>query len=133
MAAQFETSLSIALEQLDKKGWATMLLDMENKFHSIALNDDMIPFRDELLNTLWSLQDAKKRDASAPLDVMFAIRFAKLEFWTIRFLIQSDQGKSYLNPLTASASDLKDAAVLQSSSAYPSEDIIKRWVRDNLQ
>ncbi len=134
MAAQFETSLSIVLEQLGKKGWTTILIDMEQKFRSIQISQDTSSFGDELLNTLWSLQDAKKHDENAPLLIMFAIRFSKLDFWTLRFTKLSAQHAGiYLNPLTASASDLSTAVILQAGSAYPAEDIIKRWVRENLQ
>lgn len=134
MAAQFETSLSIVLEQLGKKGWTTTLIDMEQKFRSIQFSEDISSFGDELLNTLWSLQEAKKHDDNAPLLIMFAIRFSKLDFWTLRFAKLTEQHAGiFLNPLTASGSDLSTAVILQAGSAYPAEDIIKRWARDNLQ
>lgn len=130
MKTNFHKSLAIVLEHLHKQHWEAPLTDLEQRFHLIP--KDEIAFSAELLDVLWSLQDAQKFDTSLPLEHIFAIRFAKLNAWNFRFRQTTDSGKYYLNPLTAVPADFARAEVTQSGSAFPAEDIIKRWVRDHL-
>jgi len=130
MKTNFHKSLAIALEQIGKPEWAEPLIELEQRFHLIPKDD--IAFSTELLEVLWSLQDALKTDANLPLKQVFAIRFAKLDAWTFRFRKTTDASKDYLNPLAAVPADFSRAEVSQSGTAFPAEDIIKRWVRDHL-
>lgn len=131
MTHSFKNSLNISLEQLGKKQWATALLNIEQNFRLIPSSETS--FGDELINALWALNEAKLKDDDFPLVHVFAIRFAKFDAWTFRFSASADDGKVFLNPLTSQHSDFTASIeVSQSSSAYPAEDIIKRWVRDHL-
>jgi hypothetical protein len=76
--------------------------------------------------------DATKTDNELPLTYLFAIRLSKFEAWTFRFSHSTSTGKQYLNPLTHAASEFRAAEVSQSGTAFPAEDIIKRWARDYL-
>lgn len=131
MTPQFEISLRHCLDQLGKKGWATPLMQLEKKFQLIP--DNEIAFRDELIDLLVALNAAKQQDADLPLLHIMAIRLAKCDAWTFRFSKSYAHGKTFLNPLTANLVDFTlPIEVSQSNSAFPAEDIIKRWVRDNL-
>ncbi|GGY79081.1 hypothetical protein GCM10011613_24840 [Cellvibrio zantedeschiae] len=131
MSQSFETSLHKSLEHIGKKEWATALLNIEKRFTHVPVSETS--FRDELLSALWSLHEAKKIDSELPLLQVFAIRFSKFDAWTFRFIESTDQGKKYLNPLVDSDESFGGSIeVLQSCSAFPAEDIIKRWVRDHL-
>lgn len=131
MSPSFETSLTISLEHIGKKDWATALLSIEKRF--IHIPESETSFRDELLSALWSLHEAQKLDNELPLLQIFAIRFSKFDAWTFRFVKRTNEGKSYLNPLVdPNEYFIDNVEVLQSGSAYPAEDIIKRWVRDHL-
>lgn len=131
MSPSFETNLIKSLEHIGKKDWATALLSIEKRF--IHIPESETSFRDELLNALWSLHEAQKIDSEFPLLHVFAIRFSKFDAWTFRFMKTTDHGKNYLNPLVDSDESFREnIEVLQSSSAFPAEDIIKRWVRDHL-
>jgi hypothetical protein len=131
MTHSFEINLNTSLEQLGKKEWATALLTIEQNFRLIPA--DETSFGDELISTLWALHEAKLKDDDLPLVHVFAIRISKFDAWTFRFSKLTPVGKEFLNPLTASHSEFTDSVeVSQSSSAYPAEDIIKRWVRDHL-
>lgn len=131
MTYSFEHSLNTSLEQLGKKEWATPLLAIEQNFRLIP--NDETSFGEELINTLWALHEAKTKDEELPLVHVFAIRISKFDAWTFRFSKYTPEGKIFLNPLTSSQAEFSDSIeVSQSGSAFPAEDIIKRWVRDHL-
>lgn len=131
MTHNFENSLNACLEQLGKKEWATALLNLEKKFHLIPSEETS--FGDELISMIWALHTAKLKDVELPVVHVFAIRLAKFDAWTFRFTRSSIKGKEFLNPLTSPDSDFTGSIdVYQSPTAFPAEDIIKRWVRDNL-
>ena len=130
MTNNFNNSLNIALELLDKQAWATPLAELERNFHCIPEGE--ITFAEELLNLLWLLHTTQQADSDFPLNHVFAIRLAKLDAWTFRFSKITPTGKEFINPLVAVPSDFTQADVGQSGSAFPAEDIIKRWVRDHL-
>ena len=132
MTHSFEHNLNTSLEQLGKREWATPLLAIEQNFRLIPSGETS--FSDELINTLWALNEAKLKDAELPLVHVFAIRISKFDAWTFRFSKYTPEGKEFLNPLTSSHAEFTDSVeVSQSSSAYPAEDIIKRWVLDHLE
>lgn len=126
----FDSNLDNVLTLLNKKAWALPLTELEQKFR--LLPKDATAFGDELLNSLWSLHDATKTDNELPLTHLFAVRLSKFEAWTFRFSISKNQVRHYLNPLTQDTSELIHAEVSQSGTAFPAEDIIKRWARDYL-
>jgi RNAse (barnase) inhibitor barstar len=130
MTTHFHTRLNTVLHTLDKSTWATSLVALEQNFRSIP--DDEISFADEVLTTLSSLRDIKSTDSAVPLTIVFAIRFAKMDVWTFRFTQKTDAGTKFLNPLTDAPTDFIKTQFSQSSSAFPAEDILKRWVRDHL-
>ena len=131
MTHSFEHNLITSLEQLGKKEWTTALLTIEKNFRLIPA--DETSFGDELISTIWALHDAKLKDDDLPLVHVFAIRISKFDAWTFRFSKYRPDGKEFINPLTATNSEFTDSVeVSQSNSAFPAEDIIKRWVRDHL-
>lgn len=127
---QFGSNLTIALAQLDKLNWSPVLVDIEKKFRDAIDNREDVSFASELLNMLWTLNEAKATDPDIPTETMFAIRFAKLDIWTLRFSKKTGNTTTFVNPLDSS---LDDTEISQGSTAFPSEDIIKRWARDRLQ
>ncbi len=128
----FETSLSIILEQLEKKEWASPLKGLEQKFRQLP--EDETSFGTEILNTLHALHQAIELDASLPLSQLMAIRLAGLTCWTYRFFHVESGRHHYLDPLNTPTPDFqKKITVQQSTSSYPSTDIIKRWARENLR
>ncbi len=80
MTNNFNNSLNIALELLDKKAWATPLAELERNFHGIPEGE--ITFAEELLNLLWLLRTTQQADSDVSLNHIFAIRLAKLDAWT---------------------------------------------------
>lgn len=127
---KFTTSLDKALTLLDKKAWADPLIELEQKFQLIP--NDATAFGDELLHMLWTLIDAHKIDPDLPIKNLLAIRLSKFDAWTYRFIKVTKPPKHYLNPLENDVSEFIHAAVSHSGTAFPAEDIIKRWVRDYL-
>lgn len=131
-STSFETSLSIILELLEKKEWASPLKGLEQKFRQLP--EDETSFSADILNLLHSLHQAIGIDASLPLSQMMAIRLSSLNCWTYRFYRNISGHHRYLDPLTNSSADFEsDITIQQSTSSYPSTDIIKRWARENLR
>lgn len=131
-STSFETSLSIILELLEKKEWASPLKGLEQKFRQLP--DDETSFSADILNILHALHQAIGIDASLPLSQMMAIRLSSLNCWTYRFFRNTSGHHRYLDPLTNSITDFEsDITIQQSTSSYPSTDIIKRWARENLR
>lgn len=131
-STSFESSLNNILQLLDKKAWATPLQELSEKFQLIP--EDAFDFKAELLNLLHGLHEAIIKDPSLPLSQLAAIRISNLDCWTFRFLNQNNV-QPYLDPLYDSISDFKvgsSLTVIQSNSAYPAPDMVKRWARAHL-
>lgn len=131
-STSFESSLHNILQLLDKKAWATPLQELSEKFQQIP--EDAFDFKVELLNLLHGLHEAILKDPSLPLSQLAAIRLSNLDCWTFRFLTPSNV-PPYLDPLYNSLSDFKiepSLTVIQSNSAYPAPDMVKRWARAHL-
>lgn len=130
----FEKSLTIILEKLNKKEWATPLIALEVKFRK--LDDGDYSFALEIINMLHIIENSVDLDSSIPLPQLAAIRLASLDCWTFRFykMIDNDH-QEFINPLSIQVDYLADSTIkiTQSSSPYPSTDIIKRWARENLR
>lgn len=129
----FETSLHIALDKINKPEWHTPLLELANHFNGLPEHD--INFDDELLNLLWSLQTAVESDPSIPVETLMAIRFSRLNSWTMRAYNVADGQHIPWNPIAEHFNQFKDdtTKVIQASTAYPAEDIVKRWSKDSLR
>lgn len=127
----FQHSLTIALDRLQRPHWQVPLQDLVAQFDGIPEYDD-IDIHNEVLNVLLSLADALLDDPELPLEALLAIRLSKIEVWTLRATI----GRKTWNPIEESFQSFTqagEAQISQSNSAYPAEDIIKRWARDRLQ
>ena len=96
----FHQSLSIILDELNKKDWTTPLESLAGKFDRIP--DIDYSFSTDLLNMLHSLLHSLQLDSSIPLAQVAAIRLASLECWTYRFSTEQAGHKHYLDPLTDS-------------------------------
>lgn len=130
-AETFQHSLTIALDRLQRPHWQIPLQDLVAQFDGIPEYDD-IDIHNEVLNVLLSLADALLDDPELPLEALVAIRLSKMEVWTLRATI----GRKTWNPIEESFQSFTQtgkAQISQSNSAYPAEDIIKRWARDRLQ
>lgn len=128
----FEHSLYQLLEPLHKTAWADPLKGLEKKLRQIP--DDESSFSVELINMLHQLGDALRLDADTPLAQLAAIRLSAFDCWTYRFFKEADDGRQYLDPLTAAESDFStQVSIQQSNSPFPAPDIIKRWAREHLQ
>lgn len=130
-AETFQHSLQIALDRLQKPDWQVPLQELVGQFDDIPEYDD-IDIHNEVLNVLLSLADALLDDPELPLEALVAIRLSKMEVWTLRATI----GRKTWNPIEESFQSFTQAGkaqISQSNSAYPAEDIIKRWARDRLQ
>lgn len=127
----FHQSLQIALSKLDRPHWQSPLEELVSQFDTIPEYDD-IDIHDEILNVLLNLAEALQDDPELPLEALIAIRLSKMEIWTLRATI----GRKTWNPIEESFQSFCSsgaAQISQSNSAYPAEDIIKRWARDQLQ
>lgn len=134
MTEAFENSLRIALEKINKPEWLQPLSILTSHFDGMPDYD--VQFTDELLNLVWSLQTAVESDPTIPLDILMSIRLSKLDAWTIRALNRAEDNQHvHWNPLTTAFNEFRNdtTEVLQKPSAYPTEDIIKRWSKDNLR
>lgn len=137
MASQFQTSLQIALERLDRPQWADDLYKLVEHFEGIPEYD--IGIEDEILDMLLSLTEAKASDPDIPVGNLMAIRLAKLESWTKRAYKRVHRDGSdehtHWNPIEEHFSSFRteDTKVTQAATAYPPEDIIKRWCRDTFR
>lgn len=130
--ATFETSLSIILDALEKREWASPLKSLEQKFRQLP--EDETSFSADILNMLHALHQAIALDGDLPLSQMMAIRLAGLNCWTYRFFRIESGRHHYLDPLNNDAAEFgHGVSVQQSTSSYPSTDIIKRWARENLR
>ncbi|HSX86130.1 MAG TPA: hypothetical protein VLE50_12030 [Cellvibrio sp.] len=130
-SATFHQSLQIALDRLHKPHWQPALLELVEKFDAVPDYDD-IDIHNEVLNVLWNLAEALQEDPELPLEALAAIRLSKMEVWTLRATI----GRKTWNPIEErflTFSQDGPPQISQSNSAYPAEDIIKRWARDRLQ
>ena len=127
----FQQSLQIALSKLDRPHWQPPLQELVSQFDTIPEYDD-IDIHNEILNVLLNLAEALQDDPELPLDALVAIRLSRMEIWTLRATI----GRKTWNPIEESFQSFcggSSAQISQSNSAYPAEDIIKRWARDRLQ
>lgn len=127
----FEIALHSILDRLGKADWAEPLLDLDNKFLQVPEDDS---FRDQLLNMLLQLRESTLSEPAMPLSPLAAIRLSHLTCWNYRFIRVDDSGRHYLDPLTEPAEAFRggEIDVQQSNSAYPAQDIVKRWARDHL-
>jgi hypothetical protein len=133
--ANFLTSLGTVLAQLNKPQWQPHLERLAGHFQQLP---DVLDtsFEVELLNILWSLTDAAKLDADAPLNQMMAIRLSRILTFTVRASHVNDAGQhEFWNPLQQSFISFRNQStqVAQAVAANPPEDVIKRWARDNLK
>jgi hypothetical protein len=128
----FERSLQQLLAKLHKTAWADPLKELEKKMRQIPETDDS--FGVEIINMLHQLGEALTLDAATPIPQLAAIRLAAFNCWTYRFFNEASDGRQYLDPLTATASEFTcHISIQQSSSPFPAPDIIKRWAREHLQ
>lgn len=132
MKPTFFDSLTTALEKLNKLQWRDPLANLASHFEKVPEQD--LDFHDELLNLVWSLDNAATADPDVPLNVLMSIRLSKLDSWTLRAMKTIEEKTVHWNPLTQSFSEFKDETtkVMQMPTAYPAEDIIKRWSKEHL-
>jgi len=132
MTTAFANSLEIALDKINKPQWQGILEGLAQNFSGIPYHD--IDFENELLSVLWSLQPPAESDPSISVEVLMSIRLPKMTAWTLRALNKNEGQHEAWNPLHNSFSEFKNETteVMQKSAAYPAEDIIKRWSKDNL-
>lgn len=133
MTTTFETSLHIALDKIKKPEWHSPLLELAKHFNGLPEHD--INFDDELLNLLWSLQTAVEADPNIPIETLMAIRISRLNSWTMRAYKVAGGQHIPWNPITEHFDQFKDdtTEVIQAATAYPAEDIVKRWSKDSLR
>jgi hypothetical protein len=127
----FQQSLQIALSKLNRPHWHTPLQELVSQFDMIPEYGD-VDIRNEVLNVLLNLAEAVQDDPDLPLEALVAIRLSRMEIWTLRATI----GRKTWNPIEENFQSFCGSAfaqISQSNSAYPAEDIIKRWARDRLQ
>lgn len=129
--------LTPALEALGKPEWADFFCSFLNHFSQLpplpdAESDDTVDI--ELLNLLWSIVEPAKLSPDMAVH-MAAIRISKLPIFTVRAYHSVAGKRVYWHPLQQPFSSFQkpETIIAQAHSAYPAEDIIKRWVRDNLK
>ncbi len=130
---QFDASLQAVLITLNKTEWLAPLTRIARNFDGVPPLGD-IPIDIEMISMLWSLVESYKTDPDLPHETLAAIRFCKLLNFTVRASHPIPGGHSFWNPLEQSFASFKTPVtrLSQSGDAYPPEDIIKRWARDNL-
>lgn len=134
---QTASILTPALEALGKPEWADFFGSFLNNFSHMPpmqYADAGESVEVEVLNLLWSIVEPAK--LTPDLAVHYAaIRISKLPIFTLRAYHSVGGQRVYWHPLqqTFSSFQTPDTVIAQAHAAYPAEDIIKRWVRDNLK
>jgi hypothetical protein len=139
----FSESLTRALQRMNKPQWFNSLMQLSTNFDQLPIEE--IEFNHELLDLLANLINTLDTDdgtllEGVPLETLAAIRLSKLNCWTLRAQNKlADGNHDTWNPLKQTFVGFRESGgdsgtkVFQASNAYPAEDIIKRWARDNLK
>lgn len=126
-------SLRKVLRELNKKDWYEPLATLIDHFAGVP--DQDIKAGDEILNMLWQLHVMKTTDKDLPLCQFVAIRLSRLPIWHARAWNDHDAQHQYWNPLGEPFSTFKQTQtqIASAPTAYPADDIIKRWALQNLR
>lgn len=130
---QFTESLSIALNSIGKPQWQMPLQKVAMHFHGFPQTD--IDVTAEILNMLWEIDAAFKKDPELSPQRLIAIKLPRLDIWTLRAINPAgDQHKTW-DPLTTAFESFSESATraTQASTPHPAPDIIKSWCCDNLK
>ncbi len=129
----FGESLMAVLRQFNKPAWVVPLYELANNFDGIPQIID-VSFESELLTVLHMIAHAYSTDPEAPLVDMAVIRISKMLSFSVRGVKRVDNQTVYWHPLEQSwqSFDTPDTRITQQPDPYPTQDMIKRWLREQL-
>ena len=130
---QFTESLTTVLESIGKLQWQEPLQKVASHFHGFPQTD--IDVSSEILNMLWEIDAAFKKDPELSPQRMVSIKLPRLDIWTLRAFNPSGNQHKTWDPLTTSFEAFADLGTraTQASTPHPAPDIIKSWCCDNLK
>lgn len=129
----FNKSLSTVLNHINKPQWIEPLSQLAHNFDQIPQIID-ISFESELLTVLHMIAHAYSADPDAPLVDMAVIRLSKMLSFCVRGVKHVDNKAIYWHPLEQSwqSFDTPDTRITQQPDSNPTQDMIKRWLREQL-
>lgn len=133
LTPKFNESLTTVLHQINKPQWIVPLSNLAHNFDKIPqIIDDS--FESELLTVLHMIAHAYSTDPDAPLVDMAVIRLSKMLSFSVRGVKRVDNQTVYWHPLEQSwqSFDTPDTRITQQPDPYPTQDMIKRWLREQL-
>lgn len=134
LSPQFNESLRAVLQLINKPDWADPLSNLAHNFDRIPQIIDH-SFESELLTVLHLIAHAYSTDPEAPLMDMAVIRLSKMLSFSVRGVKSENDKTVYWHPLEQSwqSFDTADTRITQQPDPYPTQDMIKRWLRENLR
>ena len=134
LSPQFNESLNAVLQLINKPEWADPLSKLAHNFDRIPQIIDH-SFESELFTVLHMIAHAYSTDPQAPLIDIAVIRLSKMLSFSVRGVKRVDDKTVYWHPLEQSwqSFDTANTRITQQPDPYPTQDMIKRWLRENLR
>jgi|GEM_PF-843765 len=133
LTPSFNQSLTTILRSINKPKWIDPLANLASNFDKIPQIIDN-SFESELFSVLHMIAHAHSTDPEAPLLDMAVIRLSKMLSFSVRGVKQVDGKTVYWHPLEQSwqSFDTPETRITQQPDPYPTQDMIKRWLREQL-